>query len=145
MSGVSDLFLIICFSINTSRRWEKLEFLHTLFLENTEEISEKKNTEQYFLTGMKFTCQITVTLSTSKIGQKPGGRSCPEPSNIYLLLQLITSDPNRAMSQSELKAINASCAEPRKICFSLVERVAHTLLANHRAKQCKTQANAITI
>ena len=39
VSGVSDFF---CFSINTSRRREKLEFMHALFLENEEEMSEKK-------------------------------------------------------------------------------------------------------
>ena len=39
LSGLLDFF---CFSINTSRRREKLVFLHTLFLENEEEISEKK-------------------------------------------------------------------------------------------------------
>ena len=85
VSGVSDFF---CFSINTSRRRKKLEFLHTLFLENEEEISEK-NTEQCFLTGMKFTCQITVTFEHVENRPKTGRTFLPRALQMKLISDII--------------------------------------------------------
>ena len=51
-------------------------FLHTLFLENEEEIS-KKNTEQCFLTKMKSTCQILVTFEHVENRRKTGRMFLP--------------------------------------------------------------------